>query len=151
MKALQKEAQRKSLELGVSVHEQLPALVKGDGDRFKQVLAYLTSNAFKQSTSAVVDINIVRTKDATSIIGITVQDAGPGMSETELDVCDTIGHNIRTKLTLSRIPSRSLNKLRMRMTGFSPLMILRPRQSKEKTQLLPPLLAMSETWMDKFV
>ncbi|KUJ09902.1 uncharacterized protein LY89DRAFT_760652 [Mollisia scopiformis] len=85
MKALQKEAQRKSLELGIAIQDQLPTMVKGDGDRFKQVLAYLTSNAFRQSTSAVVEINTIRTKDTISIVSITVQDAGPGMSETELD------------------------------------------------------------------
>lgn len=90
MKALQKEAQRKSLELGVSVHDQLPTLVKGDGDRFKQVLAYLTSNAFRTSTSALVEINVIRTKDTISTIGISVQDAGPGMSDSELDVSDQI-------------------------------------------------------------
>lgn len=86
MKALQKEAQRKSLELGFQVHDQLPTLVKGDGDRFKQILAYLTSNAFRQSTSALVEINVISSTNASTTIGISVQDAGPGMSETELDV-----------------------------------------------------------------
>lgn len=47
MKGLQKEAERKALDLTVSIHDQLPAMVKGDGDRFKQVLVYFTSNAFK--------------------------------------------------------------------------------------------------------
>lgn len=87
MKALQKEAQRKSLDLTVLIHENLPTMVKGDGDRLKQVLAYLTGNAFKQSTSAVFDINTIRTKDMSHVIGITVQDSSPGMSEIELDVC----------------------------------------------------------------
>jgi signal transduction histidine kinase len=89
MKALQKEAQQKAKTLTTSVHDQLPTMVKGDADRFKQVLTYLTSNAFKQSASATVSIQTVRTKDATCIVGITVQDSGPGMSETELDVCQS--------------------------------------------------------------
>lgn len=86
LKALQKEAQRKSLDLTVLIHESLPTMVKGDGDRLKQVLAYLAGNAFKQSTSAVFEINTIRTKDMTSVIGINIQDSSPGMSESELDV-----------------------------------------------------------------
>lgn len=87
MKRLQKEAERKGLDLRLSIHEQLPAMVKGDGDRFKQVLAYFTTNGFKQSTRVTVDINLFRTKDDASIMGITVEDSGPGMSEAQLDVC----------------------------------------------------------------
>lgn len=61
-------------------------MVKGNADRFKQVLAYLVGNAFKQSSSAVLDISTSRTRENTSVIGITVSDSGPGMSEEELDV-----------------------------------------------------------------
>jgi K+-sensing histidine kinase KdpD len=132
MKALQKEAQRKSLELGVSVLEQLPTLVKGDGDQFKQVLAYLTSNAFRQSTSAVVEVSIIRTKDTTSVIGITVQDAGPGLTESELDV--NISFRNVTKLTLSRTPSKNLSKLKMTTAGSLPRVKTSPTKSnKAKT------------------
>lgn len=87
MKTLQKEAERKSLDLTTSIQDQLPAMVKGDGNLFKQVLVYFTSNAFKDSTSVKVDINLTRTKDEISVVGITVEDTGPGMSEEQLDVC----------------------------------------------------------------
>ncbi|CZR69011.1 related to phytochrome [Phialocephala subalpina] len=63
MKALQKRAQRKSLDLAVSMHENLPTMVKGDGDRFKQAFAYLTGNAFKQSSSAVFDVSTIRNQE----------------------------------------------------------------------------------------
>jgi len=62
-------------------------MVKGDGDRLKHLLAHLTSNAFKKSTVVKVDINLISTKDDTSVIGLRVQDCGPGMTEAELDVC----------------------------------------------------------------
>jgi hypothetical protein len=37
--------------------------------------------------STRVDINLLRTEKDTSLIGLTLQDMGPGMSEAELDVC----------------------------------------------------------------
>jgi signal transduction histidine kinase len=61
-------------------------MVKGNSHRFKQVIVYFTSNAFKQSRSVKVDLNLIRTKDRTSTIELQVQDSGPGMSEEELDV-----------------------------------------------------------------
>ncbi len=86
IKALQKEAQRKALDLTASVHEQLPGMVRGDGDSFREVLVHLISNAFKRSKNVAVEVNITHTEEMTTVIGLTVQDLGPGMSETELDV-----------------------------------------------------------------
>lgn len=89
MKALQREAQRKALDLTLSVHEQLPGVVKGDGELFKLVLAKLINHAFRRSKKVSVDVNLIRTEDLTSVIGLSVQDTGPGMSESELDVSHT--------------------------------------------------------------
>lgn len=86
MKALQKEAHRKALDLTITVHEQLPSMVKGDSDKFKHLIAHLTSNAFKKATSVKVDINLISTKVDTSVVGLRVEDTGPGMTEVELDV-----------------------------------------------------------------
>lgn len=82
-----KEAMRKGLDLTVSTHQGLPEMVKGDASRLRQVLSNLTSNAFQHSVQGgiKVDIRPVRTKDNTSIIDITVQDVGAGMSESQLD------------------------------------------------------------------
>ncbi|KAK0102733.1 Light-sensor Protein kinase [Cadophora gregata] len=85
MKGLQKDASRKNLELSVSVNEQLPAMVKGDPDRLKDALLHLTSYAFKQSNHVNVEVDLIRTKKKISTIGFTIQDNGPGKSDSELD------------------------------------------------------------------
>lgn len=85
MKGLQKDATRKSLTLNVALNETLPSMVKGDPDRLKEALLHLTSAAFKSSTNVSVEIDLLRTTKDTSTIGFTIQDNGPGMSESELD------------------------------------------------------------------
>lgn len=88
MAELQVEAQRKHLELNVFVQPNLPAMVKGDGDRFKRLLVYFTDNAFKISDSAKVEISVVTVGSvSSSTVVIIVQDFGPSKTEEELDVC----------------------------------------------------------------
>lgn len=62
-------------------------MVKGDSSRLRQVLSNLTSNAFQHSqTGGVkVDIRPIVIKPTRSIISITIQDLGQGMSEEQLD------------------------------------------------------------------
>jgi signal transduction histidine kinase len=62
-------------------------MVRGDADQFRHFLAQLTSNAFMKATSVRVDLNLLSTKDDTSVVGLRVQNSGPGMTEAELDVC----------------------------------------------------------------
>jgi CheY-like chemotaxis protein len=85
--AFRKEAMRKGLDLTVSTHQGLPEMVKGDASRLRQVLSNLTSNAFQHSVAGgiKVDIRPIRNKENISIIDITVQDVGAGMSESQLD------------------------------------------------------------------
>lgn len=63
-------------------------MVKGDPSRLRQVLSNVTSNAFQHSSAGgiKVDIRPIKIADSSSVIGITVQDGGLGMSETQLDV-----------------------------------------------------------------
>lgn len=83
---LQKEARRNELDFNMSVHDKLPILVKGNGDRFKQLIVYFTNKAFKRSISATVNVFLIRTKKESSMLLVQIQDSGPGMSEAELDV-----------------------------------------------------------------
>lgn len=62
-------------------------MVKGDMDRFRQVLIYFTDNAFKSSPNVKVEIT---TKDGTPTIELVVQDFGPAMSEEQLDVINRL-------------------------------------------------------------
>lgn len=86
--AFRKEAIRKGLDLTVSTHQGIPEMVKGDPARLRQVLSNVTSNAFQHSVEGgiKVDIRPIRIRETSSVIGITVQDVGIGMSETQLDV-----------------------------------------------------------------
>jgi signal transduction histidine kinase len=82
------EAVRKGLDLVVSTHQGLPEFVKGDPARLRQVLSNVTSNAFQHSVQGgiKVDVRPMLSRGNTSIISITIQDMGVGMSENQLDV-----------------------------------------------------------------
>ncbi|RKF61719.1 putative histidine kinase-group viii protein [Erysiphe neolycopersici] len=85
LEALKKEAQRKALDLTVSVQEDLPTIVIGDADCFKQVMLYFIRNGFRSSQSLKVDVSLIRVHEDISCVELKVQDAGPGMTEAELD------------------------------------------------------------------
>lgn len=87
-----KEAMRKSIDLTVFAHPGLPARVKGDSARLRQIISNIMSNAFQNSVSGSIKVDIRclcarpgRAKPGSSIVGITIQDAGMGMSEEQLD------------------------------------------------------------------
>jgi CheY-like chemotaxis protein len=82
-----KESMRKGLDLTVSTHPGLPRIVKGDPARLRQVISNVVSNAFQHSVSGgiKVDIKPLQVKEDRSVISITVQDVGVGMSEQQLD------------------------------------------------------------------
>ena len=69
-------------------HDDIPEIVKGDATRLRQIITNLTANAFQNSLDGgvKVDIQPIRTKDELFTISITVQDAGNGMTEQQLDV-----------------------------------------------------------------
>lgn len=85
--AFRKEAIRKGLDLTVSTHQGIPEMVRGDPTRLRQVLSNVTSNAFQHSLAGgiKVDIRPISVQDDICVVGITVQDAGIGMSEAQLD------------------------------------------------------------------
>lgn len=69
-------------------------MVKGDRESFKQLLVYFTENAFKQATSARIEINLLHRKEDSTLVGLKIQDNGPGLSEAQLDVGRSIFHAI---------------------------------------------------------
>lgn len=90
---LQKEAKRNELDLNMSVDDKLPTLVKGNGDRFKQLIVYFMNKGFKRSTSTTANVFLIRTKKESSMVLVQIQDSGPGMSDAELDVCRPLYHS----------------------------------------------------------
>lgn len=85
--AFRKEAIRKNLDLTVTIHQGVPEMVKGDAARLRQVISNIISNAFQNSVEGGVKIDIrpLQIWPTSTIISITVQDVGHGMSESQLD------------------------------------------------------------------
>ena len=83
---LQKEAKRSGFNFDISVHDKLPAYVKGDGDSFRQLLDHLTQVAFKRSPNVQLNIFVIRSHSDNSTILIQVKDDGSGMTESEVNV-----------------------------------------------------------------
>ena len=129
-------------------------MVKGNSDRFRQLLIFFISNAFKESSNVKVEINIISSKNDTSTIGLQFQDSGPGMSEEELDVCQWCSRSraARLQLLFFRKLSVNLSKLKTMIIGHCQLVSLhqRPTERVEVEKLFSrPSLAMSEMRMGR--
>jgi len=77
----------KQLEFVVDVDENVPALMKGDELRIKQVMNNVLSNAFKYTEQGSVKLRVrVENADIEGVVNlvITVDDTGRGMSEEQL-------------------------------------------------------------------
>jgi tubulin-specific chaperone A len=83
-------AEEKSLELNITLADNLPARIETDPQRLKQVIKNLLSNAFKFTTTGGVSLNIYRPGatvdlsrsrlDPSQAIAISVTDTGIGMT-----------------------------------------------------------------------
>ncbi len=80
-------AQEKGLELSCLIHPDVPAHVRGDPGRLRQVLINLTGNAIKFTDRGEVHIRIDVTEEAETNVTVraSVTDTGIGISETERD------------------------------------------------------------------
>jgi signal transduction histidine kinase/CheY-like chemotaxis protein len=74
-------AHAKGLELACSVDHEVPALVRGDPARLRQILMNLGSNAvkFTESGEVVIRATLKRETDAHAHVCFTVQDTGIGI------------------------------------------------------------------------
>ena len=77
------QAQAKGLELVASIAERLPAVVRGDPSRIRQVLVNLLSNAVKFTSEGevVVAVDLVAESDRKQTFRWEVRDTGIGVSE----------------------------------------------------------------------
>jgi signal transduction histidine kinase/CheY-like chemotaxis protein len=82
-KLLHLKAEGKGLKLFFSISPQLPAKIKGDPVRFKQIVLNLTNNAIKFTEYGNVTISMepVWEKDEKLMIRCNVKDTGIGISE----------------------------------------------------------------------
>ncbi len=74
-------AVRKNLELVVSVDPDMPAVVRGDGRRVRQVLSNLLSNAVKFTTAGEVRLRLIVSAECPGELCFEVTDTGIGMEE----------------------------------------------------------------------
>ncbi|MCL2854855.1 MAG: ATP-binding protein [Defluviitaleaceae bacterium] len=77
----------KRLDFVVDIDENVPALLKGDELRIKQVMNNVLSNAFKYTDAGRVNLSVrVENGDLAGFVNlvITVEDTGRGMSESQL-------------------------------------------------------------------
>jgi PAS domain S-box-containing protein len=70
-------AHAKGLELAVAIDPEVPALVHGDGDRLRQVITNLVSNAIKFTATGEV------------VVRVSSSPAGAGPAHVRLEVSDT--------------------------------------------------------------
>jgi diguanylate cyclase (GGDEF)-like protein len=79
---LASQAQRKTLELGYSIAEEVPAALRGDPARIRQVLVNLVGNAIKFTEDGAVEITVKTVRDVTEgkdLLLFTVVDSGIGI------------------------------------------------------------------------
>jgi signal transduction histidine kinase/DNA-binding NarL/FixJ family response regulator/purine-cytosine permease-like protein len=78
---IQPQAEAKGLEFRVSIDEALPAYVRTDEKRLRQILVNLLSNAVKYCQTGWVELGVIyRSQVAT----FTVADSGPGIAASDL-------------------------------------------------------------------
>jgi signal transduction histidine kinase/ActR/RegA family two-component response regulator len=75
------EAERKALRFVFEVQGKLPAVVRADEKRVRQILLNLLGNAIKFTTSGRV---VLRLRYAVEMAHIEVEDTGPGLSAQDL-------------------------------------------------------------------
>lgn len=84
---LAQRAQDKKLELAYIVHKEVPALLKGDPGRLRQVLINLTNNAIKFTPKGevIIDVKLEIETESHATIRFTVRDTGIGISKDRLN------------------------------------------------------------------
>jgi len=75
------EAQRKKLEFGLNIPENIKDTVYVDVDKLNEVLGNLVSNAVKYTDKGRIDINLKQPSQ--DLIRVEVIDTGPGISQEE--------------------------------------------------------------------
>ena len=94
------DAKRKNLEYNTIIHPGPPRYVVGDQRRVRQVIANVTANAVKHTTSGAVRIEmwLANQSEDSVDIDIVVQDTGVGMSASKLDALFNDLEQVQTEL-----------------------------------------------------
>ena len=84
--ALGVRARAKDIELLISVHEDVPAVLVGDPERLEQILLNLVGNALKFSEGGTVAVHIAPDSPGREdvVLSFSVSDSGPGIPDALL-------------------------------------------------------------------
>jgi len=82
---LAQRAAEKGIELAAVVEPSVPARVRGDGGRFRQILVNLVGNAVKFTNRGEVVVRVERVSQTATktVVRVTVRDTGIGISEED--------------------------------------------------------------------
>ncbi len=85
MNMLALRAQKKGLRFDLSIHPDVPALLRGDPGRLRQILINLTGNAFKFTNEGSIEIKIALKEeiDSHAKLQFYVKDSGIGISDED--------------------------------------------------------------------
>ncbi len=79
LKGLKVSADSKGLRLVSNINSGVPALVRGDSGRLRQILINLIGNAIKFSDQGEVSITVDRAKESPELLHFSVRDTGIGI------------------------------------------------------------------------
>ncbi len=84
---VEKRASEKGLTLKVHVDRELPARLKGDEKRLRQILINLLTNAVKytEKGQVILTVNLIKTEEAKAYLNISVKDTGIGIRPEDRD------------------------------------------------------------------
>ncbi len=84
--SISNRAAEKGLELIVNADESLPAVLRGDDVRLKQIIMNLLTNAVKYTSSGTVTLTVGRSGGHDDVIGLSVEvrDTGIGIKEEDM-------------------------------------------------------------------
>lgn len=115
LQTLHKEARRNGFQFTISVHDQLPAYVRGNGDQFRSLLDHLIQSVFKLGSSAVqCNVFLSRNEVQNSTLLIQVKDSGPGLSRSQLKVMTVFPLVVQPTNTLYRSSLKPSKTVKMR-------------------------------------
>ncbi len=81
---LEPRARQRSLHYAFIQHGRIPALIRTDAKRVRQILLNLIGNAIKFTVTGGVDVSIRLDQQSPAVVVITIRDTGPGIAQRQL-------------------------------------------------------------------
>ncbi|WP_432738667.1 response regulator [Maridesulfovibrio sp. FT414] len=104
LRLLYVQARDKSLELLFRIGTDVPEIIEGDGDRIRQVMLNIVSNAIKftESGEILVEVAFENTTPGFGMLYCSIHDTGPGIPKDKLESVFNAFEQIDGSLTRSR-------------------------------------------------